>query len=1083
MANEILRCSSCFAKKQGEGPCPKCGADEAAKNAAHQLQIGTVLKEQYCIGKVLGQGGFGITYLGWDLYLDIPVAIKEYYPNGTVMREASVTMNVTDVSGDEGVRFRNNRDRFMREAKMLARFSQVPEIVQVKNFFLANNTAYIVMEYVEGITLKQYVKNAGGKLSAQETFDILGPMIRTLAKVHKTGIIHRDISPANIMMVRGGAKLLDFGAVRVVSDAAADRELTKSTEAILTQGYAPIEQYQKRGALGPWTDVYALCATIYYCLTGEVPPDSPGRVLGDEIMEFDKIPGLTARQQKALVHGMELRADRRTSSMEQLYQELFETADPVMPTKPEPPRPEPTKPEPPKPEPLRPEPPRPASPKPEPEPPKPSPKKPALPRLASSTPQWLVMAFVAFVAVVSLICAVAIGLNRSAPAARGGDLVMGENVVSGECGRSAWWYLDLDTGLMKIDGVEMYDFYVEEYDEELRRDKSARPWEEYTGIITEVVLDDNLHRLGGASFAHCPNLKRVTFGKHLKEIGHDAFWDSGLETIDLPTSLEIIEWGAFESTQLRKVSLPIFITQLHHAAFNNCPNLEKVEILGCVRMNFDTWHDRPIFSREGNRVEDITLYAPPGGNVEEYARIYGYRFEPMGSGVIYEAQGDFSEYPGNVEGCWYFDQESCFLKIEGEMPTDMKGQWEIDRNEVTPERENVPLAPWDSFRDKIHTVSIGEGVTRIPDNAFAWCHNLTDIHLPGTLESIGFQSFLDTNIDEIAIPDSVTDIASFAFNYCRNLHTVKLPMGLEELHSSVFSCCFQLEQVYMGNMTRFACRVENGQQVTPFNSTSYPGNDEEEDENHMPGNLTIRTPQRTYGEQKAPALEFAETYGTGYQEGIFLHENAQYTGDALFGHSTVSWAIEGDELYLTGYGETPFFFCESGDKNAWGVRQDDSLLVDTGAPWYAYRYVIRRIFVEPGITALNRGAIWDMPNLEYVDLGNVERLYHGAIVSCGLDYLELPVSLFTIESHAIQFCNNLHTVWVHTGIDRIASGMFYNCNGLQELRFWNDEVALDPNCDLFNGPIPVNLTVWGKAGSPAEHYAQKNNLPFEIIED
>ena len=115
MPNEIIRCSSCFAVKQDNGPCPKCGADESARNAAHQLQIGTVLKEQYRIGKVLGQGGFGITYLGWDLYLDIPVAIKEYYPSGTVMREATITMNVADITGDDGVRFRNNRDRFMRE--------------------------------------------------------------------------------------------------------------------------------------------------------------------------------------------------------------------------------------------------------------------------------------------------------------------------------------------------------------------------------------------------------------------------------------------------------------------------------------------------------------------------------------------------------------------------------------------------------------------------------------------------------------------------------------------------------------------------------------------------------------------------------------------------------------------------------------------------------------------------------------------------------------------------------------------------------------------------------------------------------
>ena len=333
---EMIRCPGCMKQITAGTVCEYCGYDGQTENASHQLAIGTVLKEQYQIGRALGQGGFGITYLGWDLYLDIPVAIKEYYPSGTVMRENAVTMSVTDVSGDDGTRFRNNRDRFMREAKMLARFSQVPEIVQVRNFFLANNTAYIVMEYVEGITLKQYVKDQGGRLTVAETMEILGPMIRTLDKVHRTGIIHRDISPDNIMMIPGGAKLLDFGAVRSVSGSVG-QELTRSTEAILKQGYAPIEQYQKRGALGPWTDVYALCATICYCLTGEVPPDAPARMLDYEDVDLGGIADLTPGQRQALAHGMALRADERTASMEQLYQELFSMENlPAPETEPEP---------------------------------------------------------------------------------------------------------------------------------------------------------------------------------------------------------------------------------------------------------------------------------------------------------------------------------------------------------------------------------------------------------------------------------------------------------------------------------------------------------------------------------------------------------------------------------------------------------------------------------------------------------------------------------------------------------------------------------------------------------------------------
>ena len=323
---EEKRCFGCMKIKPEGTACVYCGYEEGMQNESHQLPTGTVRKEQYLIGRVLGQGGFGITYLGWDLYLDIPVAIKEYFPDRTVMRESAVSHEVVSYTGTVGERFRSNKERFMREAKMLAKFSDVPEIVQVKSFFMENNTAYIVMEYVDGITLKQYVLSKGGKLTVAETLSLMEPVIEALGKVHKTGLVHRDISPDNIMMLSNGRmKLLDFGAVRHVGEADAERPLTRSTEAILKQGYAPIEQYQNRGSLGPWTDVYALCATMYFCLTGEVPPDAPERLLGEEEIDFKgKISGLTDAQAAVFRQGMQLRAQKRLPSMDELHQKLYE---------------------------------------------------------------------------------------------------------------------------------------------------------------------------------------------------------------------------------------------------------------------------------------------------------------------------------------------------------------------------------------------------------------------------------------------------------------------------------------------------------------------------------------------------------------------------------------------------------------------------------------------------------------------------------------------------------------------------------------------------------------------------------------
>ena len=315
--------------------CEKCGWPDGRSNEPHQLPVGYVLHGQYRVGRVLGQGGFGITYLGWDDFLEIPVAIKEFYPNSMVNREVSLTTKVHCYTENVTPQYVMSKERFLREAKALARFEDEPAIVRIRNFFQENETAYIVMEYVRGTNLAAYVNMRGGKLSPKETFTILRPIMEALDTVHKSDLVHRDISPDNIMLhPRGGAKLLDFGAVRSVESAQPGKDMQRSTEAILKHGFAPMEQYQTRGNLGPWSDEYALCATVYYCLTGRIPEEAPRRML--EEIEIDwNIPGLTERQKAALAKGMSLRSRDRYATVGELITELYtdgeEAAMPVQP--------------------------------------------------------------------------------------------------------------------------------------------------------------------------------------------------------------------------------------------------------------------------------------------------------------------------------------------------------------------------------------------------------------------------------------------------------------------------------------------------------------------------------------------------------------------------------------------------------------------------------------------------------------------------------------------------------------------------------------------------------------------------------
>lgn len=290
----------------------------------HTLPAGTVLRGRYQIQRLLGQGGFGITYLGWDHQLGIPVAIKEFFPQSIVNRNCGWSFDVCCNTNTLIPAYRGSMERFLREAEALGRFREVSAIVEIRDLFEANNTAYIVMEYIDGPNLKQYIDQKGGRLSVEETLAVLEPVIRALITVHREGMVHRDISPDNIMLhPTQGAKLLDFGAVRSVENPHVDKALSHSTEAILKHGFAPIEQYHSRGALGPWTDEYALCATVYYCLTGAVPDPVATRMSEDTEPEWGVIPGLSARRRAALEKGMSIKAKDRFADLEELYVQLY----------------------------------------------------------------------------------------------------------------------------------------------------------------------------------------------------------------------------------------------------------------------------------------------------------------------------------------------------------------------------------------------------------------------------------------------------------------------------------------------------------------------------------------------------------------------------------------------------------------------------------------------------------------------------------------------------------------------------------------------------------------------------------------
>lgn len=304
-------CTFCAAEAM-ENICTNCGKDISEyQPAPHHLQPGTILAGKYIVGGVLGEGGFGITYIGRDTILDMTVAIKEYFPSGVVNRNNTISAEVTSPIGDAITFFEKGKKSFLDEARILAKFSKEQSIVSVRDFFSENNTAYIVMEYLEGVDLKTFIEK-NGAMDFKTVVNMLSPVMTALSKIHSQGLIHRDISPANIMILNDGTvKLLDFGAAREVSGAD-----EKSLSILLKPGYAPEEQYRTKGKQGPWTDVYALSATMYKMITGITPDDAMNRLFSDELKTPTEL-GITIDPiaEKALLKGLSVTQKERYQSI------------------------------------------------------------------------------------------------------------------------------------------------------------------------------------------------------------------------------------------------------------------------------------------------------------------------------------------------------------------------------------------------------------------------------------------------------------------------------------------------------------------------------------------------------------------------------------------------------------------------------------------------------------------------------------------------------------------------------------------------------------------------------------------------
>jgi serine/threonine protein kinase len=311
-------CLNCFQAKGAFEVCPFCGyVDGTPPEQAYYLHPGVILQGRYVVGTVIGFGGFGATYKAYDAQLGIVVAVKEFYPSGLVSRLPGETQ-VMIFSGEKQESFQAGLARFLEEARNTAKFRQHPNIVNILTFFEENNTAYIVMEFLDGMSLSSYLRQKE-KLSPQEAVSIVTPVTEALAAIHGEGIIHRDIHPANIFItVANQVKVIDFGAAKFSKGQDA-----QAGDVVVTPGYASPEQYQSKSRQGPFTDIYGLGATFYKMITGETPEEAIDRQHRDHLKKPSALGvEIDHGLDKAIMKAMALKPDLRFRTAAEFQQAL-----------------------------------------------------------------------------------------------------------------------------------------------------------------------------------------------------------------------------------------------------------------------------------------------------------------------------------------------------------------------------------------------------------------------------------------------------------------------------------------------------------------------------------------------------------------------------------------------------------------------------------------------------------------------------------------------------------------------------------------------------------------------------------------
>ena len=815
--NHKKLCENCFAQIEKE-PCPKCGFDQSRYvKDPMTLALGSVLENRYVIGGVIGKGGFGTTYLAYDRKLECRVAVKEYYPYGLAVRTPGTT--TVSVSGAEAKEtFTNGAEKFYDEARLVAQFNGNPNIVSVHDFFYANDTVYFTMGYLEGQTLKAYLKERGA-LSPGQAVCVAQSVSNALMAAHSMNVLHRDISPDNIMVCRDGTiKLLDFGAARQIVT-----EGSQSLSVILKQGFAPLEQYQKKGKQGPWTDIYSLGATLYYALTLDALDDPMSRLDEDEEYSSNK-HHIVDELWQVIKKATALRIQDR-------YQDIFEWKKELngLSIKPEPlvdgeDSGEKVK------------------------------AGEAAKVLGDTVPGNENAEDADAVGVTMPLqeedkVGVTIPLQEEDKVGVTMPLQEEKTVKETEVQEEADSQQDDEfaktmaeisekkkkrkrtvmriLGLVSVvaavvigavifintrefrykaygNGIEITKYQHKDSMVTIPSEIKGKPVKrigdsafEDCSSLTSIELPDSVTKIGRDAFNGCRSLTSIELPDSVTEIGSGAFiWCSSLTSIELPDSVTEIGGYAFSRcSSLTSIELPDSVTEIGIWAFNGCSSLTSIEIPDSVT---------EIGSGAFRNCSSLTEVILPSHTVIEEDTFKGcddveiirkdsttlnqdFAVEDTAEGSVSNpdtpesgSAADGENAPDNAAADFTYTVYDNYVEINGYTGTDL---YVVIPSEI----ESKP-------------------VTKIGNSAFEWS-SVLDIELPESITEIGEYAFYHcSNIMSIELPDGLTMIGESAFEWCISLASIEIPEGVKKIEWSTFYCCEDLTEAKIPEETEI---VEN----------------------------------------------------------------------------------------------------------------------------------------------------------------------------------------------------------------------------------------------------------------------------------